>query len=66
VVGAGSSACLVENNISVENNKPIALNSTGGGNVIAYNYVDQAVLWNSPGGRRTRSTTATPTSPTTI
>ena len=49
VVGAGSSACLVENNISVENNKPIALNSTGGGNVIAYNYVDQAVLWNSPG-----------------
>ncbi len=65
VVGAGSSACLVENNISVENNKPIALNSTGGGNVIAYNYVDQAVLWNSPGGRRTPSTTATPTSPTT-
>jgi hypothetical protein len=49
VVGAGSSACLVENNISISNNKPIALNSTGGGNVIAYNYVDQAVLWNSPG-----------------
>ncbi len=49
VVGAGSSACLVENNISVNNNKPIALNSTGGGNVIAYNYVDDAVLWNSPG-----------------
>ena len=49
VVGAGSGACLVENNISVENNKPITLNSTGGGNVIAYNYVDQAVLWNSPG-----------------
>jgi hypothetical protein len=49
VVGAGSSACLVENNISVNNNKPIALNSTGGGNVIAYNYVDEAVLWNSPG-----------------
>jgi len=49
VVGAGSSANLVENNISVNNNKPVALNSTGGGNVIAYNYVDQAVLWNSPG-----------------
>ncbi|HEY7726241.1 MAG TPA: Ig domain-containing protein [Anaeromyxobacteraceae bacterium] len=48
VVGAGSSACLVENNISVNNNKPIALNSTGGGNVIAYNYVDEAVIWNSP------------------
>jgi hypothetical protein len=49
VVGVGSSACLVENNISVNNNKPVALNSTGGGNVIAYNYVDGAVLWNSPG-----------------
>ena len=49
VVGAGSSACLVENNISVQNNKPIALNSTGGGNVIAYNYVDEAHIWNSPG-----------------
>ncbi|HYR13690.1 MAG TPA: Ig domain-containing protein, partial [Mycobacterium sp.] len=33
VVGVGSSASLIENNISVNNNKPIALNSTGGGNV---------------------------------
>jgi hypothetical protein len=49
VVGVGSSNSLVENNISVKNNKPITLNSTGGGNVIAYNYVDEAVLWNSPG-----------------
>jgi hypothetical protein len=49
VVGVGTSASLVENNISVNNNKPVALNSTGGGNVIAYNYVDQAILWNSPG-----------------
>jgi len=49
VIGVGSSACLVENNISIENNKPIALNVTGGGNVIAYNYVDDAVLWNSAG-----------------
>jgi len=49
VVGVGSSACLLENNISVNNNKPLALNSTGGGNVIAYNYVDEAVIWNSPG-----------------
>ena len=48
VVGAGSTACLVENNISVDNNKPVALNSTGGGNVISYNYVDNAVIWNSP------------------
>ncbi len=49
VVGVGSSASLIENNISVNNNKPIALNSTGGGNVISYNYVDGAVIWNSPG-----------------
>ena len=49
VVGVGSSNSLVENNISIKNNKPITLNSTGGGNVIAYNYVDEAVLWNSPG-----------------
>ncbi len=49
VVGIGSSASLVENNISINNNKPLALVSTGGGNVIAYNYVDGAVLWNSPG-----------------
>jgi hypothetical protein len=48
VVGAGTSASLVENNISVNNNKPIALNTTGGGNVIAYNYVDNAVIRNSP------------------
>jgi hypothetical protein len=49
VVGVGSSACLVENNISVNNNKPVGINSSGGGNVIAYNYVDGAVIWNSPG-----------------
>jgi hypothetical protein len=49
VIGAGSSSCLVENNISIHNNKPIALNSTGGGNVIAYNYVDDAHIWSSPG-----------------
>jgi FG-GAP-like repeat len=49
VVGTGSSADLIEDNISINNNKPIALNETGGGNVIAYNYVDQSALWNSPG-----------------
>ena len=49
VVGTGTSASLVENNISINNNKPIASISSGGGNVIAYNYVDNAVLWNSPG-----------------
>lgn len=49
VVGMASSACLVENNISVNNNKPIALNATGGGNVIGYNYVDQAIIWSRTG-----------------
>lgn len=48
-VSAGTSASLIENNISIYNNKPITLNVTGGGNVIAYNYADQAILWNSPG-----------------
>ncbi|MBX4191246.1 MAG: hypothetical protein KW804_00375 [Candidatus Doudnabacteria bacterium] len=49
VLGVGTAASLVENNISVNNNKPITFNATGGGNVISYNYVDQAVLWNSAG-----------------
>ena len=49
VLGTGTSASLVENNISINNNKPVASISSGGGNVIAYNYVDNAVLWNSPG-----------------
>ena len=47
-ITTGSSASLVENNISINNNKPIVSISSGGGNVIAYNYVDDAVLWNSP------------------
>ena len=49
VVGTGTSASLVENNISINNNKPVTNVSSGGGNVIAYNYVDNAVIWNSPG-----------------
>ncbi|RPH70145.1 MAG: hypothetical protein EHM78_12495 [Myxococcaceae bacterium] len=49
VIGTGSSASLVENNISINNNKPIVSIASGGGNVIAYNYVDNAVIWNSPG-----------------
>ena len=49
VIGAGTSASLVENNISINNNKPIVSISSGGGNVIAYNYVDRAHIWNAPG-----------------
>lgn len=47
-VGLGSTQDLVENNISVNNNKPLVMRQTGGGNVIAYNYVDQSELWDSP------------------
>jgi hypothetical protein len=44
-----STDCLVENNIAYMLNKPIVGEATGGGNVIAYNYVDEAVL-GSPTG----------------
>jgi len=49
VVGVGSANNLVENNISVYNDKPVTMNCDGGGNVIAYNYVDEAIMWSSPG-----------------
>jgi hypothetical protein len=41
-VAAQSSECLVENNVVHDLNKPIVLQASGGGNVIAYNYVDDA------------------------
>jgi hypothetical protein len=44
----GSTANLVENNIAVWLNKPIVMNVSGGGNVIAYNYVDNAMINGSP------------------
>ena len=37
-----SSECLVENNIVYNLNKPVVTQASGGGNVIAYNYVDDA------------------------
>jgi hypothetical protein len=43
-VTSGSSANLIENNIAVWLNKPIVMNVSGGGNVIAYNYVDNAII----------------------
>jgi len=39
-----STDCLVENNVVYMLNKPILGRATGGGNVVAYNYVDEAVL----------------------
>jgi len=52
-IGTGTSASLVENNISINNNKPLVSISSGGGNVIAYNYVDNAVIWSAPGWQET-------------
>jgi hypothetical protein len=48
-IEAQSSDCLVENNVVYMLNKPIVGRATGGGNVVAYNYVDEAVL-GSPTG----------------
>jgi hypothetical protein len=42
-----SADCLVENNIARFVNKPILFNASGGGNVVAYNYVDDS--WATPG-----------------
>jgi hypothetical protein len=41
-VNSQSSECLVENNIVVNLNKPLVTQASGGGNVIAYDYVDDA------------------------
>jgi len=46
VVGCGSADNLVENNIARFMNKPIQLSASGGGNVVAYNYADNA--WATP------------------
>jgi pectate lyase-like protein len=43
-LGTQSSDNLVEDNIVVRLNKPIVLSGTGGGNVVAYNYVDDAFI----------------------
>ena len=39
-----SSNNLIEDNIMYMLNKPLAMSSTGGGNVVAYNYADQAII----------------------
>lgn len=41
-VANSSSETLVENNIAVHLNKPIVMVNSGGGNVVAYNYADNA------------------------
>jgi hypothetical protein len=47
VVRFQSADNLVENNIARYVNKPILFNASGGGNVVAYNYVDDS--WATPG-----------------
>lgn len=37
-----SSDCLVENNVIFNLNKPLVMRASGGGNVVAYNYVEDA------------------------
>jgi hypothetical protein len=48
-ITTGSSQCLIDNNISINNDKPVVLRNSGGGNVIAYNYVDDSQDWDTPG-----------------
>jgi len=47
-VSWGASDNLIENNIMWYGNKEIAVNGSGGGNVIAYNYMDDAFGANYP------------------
>lgn len=47
VLKCGAAENLIENNIARYMNKPIQLDNSGGGNVIAYNYADNA--WATPG-----------------
>jgi hypothetical protein len=46
VVGCGSADGLVENNVVRYMNKPLQLSNSGGGNVLGYNYADNA--WATP------------------
>jgi hypothetical protein len=48
VIGCASSDNLVENNISRYMNKPIQFSNSGGGNVVGYNYTDNA--WSDQDG----------------
>jgi hypothetical protein len=43
-INISGSENLIENNIAIKLNKPIVLECSNGGNVVAYNYVDEAVI----------------------
>jgi hypothetical protein len=42
VIRCGSADNLIENNVARYMNKPVMFNASGGGNVVGYNYVDNA------------------------
>jgi hypothetical protein len=46
VLGWHASDNLVENNISMTQNKVLVMRATGGGNVVAYNYLDDGYIGN--------------------
>lgn len=48
VIASGTSNSLIENNIARHHSKPIVSEASGGGNVIAYNYVDEAAVTLTP------------------
>jgi hypothetical protein len=52
-VAGGSSDNLIEDNILINLNKPYLGNNSGGGNVIAYNYQDNAYIDVAPGWQET-------------
>jgi len=47
VLGWHAADNLIENNISVTQNKVLVMRATGGGNVVAYNYLDDGYIGNN-------------------
>ncbi len=52
-IASQSSESLIENNVVYNLNKPLLAQASGGGNVIAYNYVDDAWTRAAPGVQET-------------
>ena len=52
-VGMQSSDNLIEDNVCYRLNKPLVMNASGGGNVVAYNYMDEAIIASNPDWQET-------------
>ena len=52
-VGMQSSDNLIEDNISYMLTKPVVMEASGGGNVVGYNYVDEAIIASNPSWQET-------------